>query len=262
MRIALLTRRFDSAGGGTERDLIVTAQVPARGGPSNYDFRRRDPRRDRRLGCSSRRRRPKAGTRPVPDAIRMDCRACGAPRRRRPGAELRAMRRRGRDALRRRRACQLPPRGAKMARRARRVGDACQPVSSGADAGRAPGLPKSRPEARDRGVEFRSRRSDSGIRPRARKNGYDLQRRRSRSLPARRRSVRARGYPPEVCGFRQCPDGRFCRQWLYARKGLGFLIEDMAAGRGRRVFAGGRRRSSQTGKFAAPRTTPPTSVLE
>ena len=25
MRIALLTRRFDSAGGGTERDLIVTA---------------------------------------------------------------------------------------------------------------------------------------------------------------------------------------------------------------------------------------------
>ena len=26
MRIALLTRRFDSAGGGTERDLIVTAQ--------------------------------------------------------------------------------------------------------------------------------------------------------------------------------------------------------------------------------------------
>ena len=26
MRIAILTRRFDSAGGGTERDLIVTAQ--------------------------------------------------------------------------------------------------------------------------------------------------------------------------------------------------------------------------------------------
>lgn len=26
MRIALLTRRFDSAGGGTERDLIVTAE--------------------------------------------------------------------------------------------------------------------------------------------------------------------------------------------------------------------------------------------
>lgn len=32
MRIALLTRRFDSAGGGTERDLIVTAQCLAEAG--------------------------------------------------------------------------------------------------------------------------------------------------------------------------------------------------------------------------------------
>ena len=39
MRIALLTRRFDSAGGGTERDLIVTADS-SRGGASRNDFRR------------------------------------------------------------------------------------------------------------------------------------------------------------------------------------------------------------------------------
>ena len=161
MRIALLTRRFDSAGGGTERDLIVTANClraaghqitifadEIRGATGDWEVRR--------VGGRS-----AARTRAVPAAIRVDRRARGAPRWLRPGAELRAMRRRGRDPLRRRRACQLSPRGAKVARRARRDCDASQPVSSSADAGRAPGLPQSRPEARDRGVKFRSRRSDS-----------------------------------------------------------------------------------------------------
>ena len=58
MRIALLTRRFDSAGGGTERDLIVTANACARRGIRSRFSPMRSAAR-RRLENRPRRRRPR-----------------------------------------------------------------------------------------------------------------------------------------------------------------------------------------------------------
>ena len=84
MRIALLTRRFDSAGGGTERDLIVTAQGLGAAGHQITIFAERDPRRDRRLGGSSRRRWPTLGR--ALSLMRFAWTA--APAARRAGAEL------------------------------------------------------------------------------------------------------------------------------------------------------------------------------
>ncbi len=122
MRIALLTRRFDPHGGGTERDLIITADCLRAAGHEvtifAREFRGADPptsRCRRSAACALGRT---AGL--LSFAYRAP--AAARARWRRPGAELRAHRRRRCDALGWQRARQLPSRGAPMAQRGRSGG--------------------------------------------------------------------------------------------------------------------------------------------
>ena len=242
MRIALLTRRFDSAGGGTERDLIVTAQClraaghqitifadEIRGAPATGKFvASARPRLGRalsllRFAWTAAPAARRAGT----DLVLSFARCVGADVIRSGGGAhasyLRAARK-WRGAL-----------GA-TAMRLSPYHQAQMLVERQAFRNRAA-------QARDRGVEFGARRSDSGIRPRARENGDDLQRRRSRPLSARRRRRSERAaIRAEVRRSGQCARGRFRRQRLRAQ-GTRVPHRSVAAGRGRRVSAGGRRRS-------------------
>ena len=201
MRIALITRRFDPAGGGTERDLTITARLLSRAGHSHHDLRRGTARFLRRTDLAA---SCGASSRSCSRVAVVRARGrCGSARRwRGPGAEFRASRRCGHPAIRRWCAFELRTRCAPMANRAGAARNAPQPLPSRANDGRACGLQFATLAARDRGVRSRARRPDAHVHARLVTRGHALQWSRDRSLHARPQYGRARR---DSAGTRRSP---------------------------------------------------------